>query len=696
MGSLSPATSSPPFKKSKTLSRRSYTCDLDVLEQDHVALILRHLPPRSILSFAVTCHRYRILALGDSLWRHVCAREWGAELAAEIPASLSARAGFSGLYGDVASLQYATWQRVEQGGGVPKARASQSMAVLSGGKLVVFGGGSHGGRHLDDTWLAATDKLLLPGGAIQMLTWQQAATEGQPAGRFQQSCTVIKDKIVMFGGINDFGVRSDETWLFSVTDDGGKTNCGGRSNSGLKNDDAEKNNDGGENLNRGEKDGGVSTWKQLSVLESPDARGAHAASYIGKSRIVVFGGIGNGGIRFGDTWVLDLDEDPLTWRQVVTSESPQARSGHTLTWITENRVVLFGGRGANLEVLSDVWILDFNGSNPFWFRLETAVCQDKTSFVSEGNEDNGYNGVLGPGPRAGHSATPILGGRVLIFGGEDGSRGRKCDVWVLDPNRRREEEGEVKEEEEGEGEESEECQVPELAHPKEGDLQVVPELMTEGGGEGGKEGVRMGAGAGQGRESGRKGEGERDEKMTETESSLDASVLQEGEREVVAIDFEDKGEAREGESSEIRNESMDADGKVSSPPPTTLTSAPTISVNIAPITTTASTSTPPTISDSINSQGTEASRETKRDKNFKRKGESNGERERERQSRGLWKYVECKGEVPERRSYHGACGMGGGSSVMVFGGMVDGEQQGHTAAGLTFDDQVFILQLGRT
>ena len=36
-----------------------------------------------------------------------------------------------------------------------------------------------------------------------------------------------------------------------------------------------------------------------------------------------------------------------------------------------------------------------------------------------------------PHPRVGHSASLILGGKILIYGGEDSQRQRKDDFWVL-------------------------------------------------------------------------------------------------------------------------------------------------------------------------------------------------------------------------------------------------------------------------
>lgn len=230
---------------------------------------------------------------------------------------------------------------------------------------------------MDDTWFAS-----LPSDISEGIVWRQNTVAG-PTGRFGQSCTVVNDALVLFGGINDKGVRQCDTWINT-------------------------------NVHTHE----YPVWEMLDTVLSPPPRGAHAGCYGGDDRAVIFGGIDSVGNRLGDTWLLDLSEAAPVWHEVITPVSPPARSGHSLTWIGGRKMILFGGRGTRFEVLNDVWLLDMAGDCAHWVELRPCELQPVNDR---------------PAVRAGHSATLLFGGRILIFGGEDAKRNRKGDAWVLDP-----------------------------------------------------------------------------------------------------------------------------------------------------------------------------------------------------------------------------------------------------------------------
>lgn len=265
----------------------------------------------------------------------------------------------------------------------PTPRASHSLSFLSD-CLVLFGGGCEGGRHLDDTWVAYIGNEFR-----RILRWQKV-NSGTPSGRFGHLCAVFNETLVFFGGINDHGIRQNDTWLGQVQHNGIQ--------------------------------GIELSWRLLDVgCVAPPPRGAHAGCCLDDKKMVIHGGIGLDGLRLNDTWLLDLSDGigSPTWYPIVTQLSPPARSGHTLTCIGGTRMVLFGGRGTGYDVLNDVWLLDVQVNHIEWVQLIYNLPTIPKSF---------------PLPRVGHSATLILGGKVLIYGGEDSHRRRKNDFWVLDVN----------------------------------------------------------------------------------------------------------------------------------------------------------------------------------------------------------------------------------------------------------------------
>jgi hypothetical protein len=353
------------------------TSELSLLGSDQVLAILYYLPVQAVISFGLTCHRFRQLAETDALWAYICTREWGSMAVQAWPAVGKERGGWKRVYRQMLFLKAVSWHRFHQEDLWPTQRASHSMVAVAG-KVAVYGGGCAGGRHLDDTWVAP-----LPSQIGDGVGWQQICV-GIPSGRFGQSCTFVQEALVMFGGINDKGTRQCDTWV-----------------------------------NLGISGPGSSSWQLLEVVSSPPSRGAHSGCYGGDKKVVIYGGIGSDGLRLGDTWMLDLAESPATWHEVITPVAPMPRSGHTLTWIGGKRMVLFGGRGTHFEVLNDVWVLDMEDEFPSWVELRACELQPVQD---------------APVPRAGHSATLIFGGRILIYGGEDARRFRKGDVWVLDPS----------------------------------------------------------------------------------------------------------------------------------------------------------------------------------------------------------------------------------------------------------------------
>ncbi|KMS97205.1 hypothetical protein BVRB_7g177570 [Beta vulgaris subsp. vulgaris] len=359
------------------------------LIQDHLFSILLLLPINSILSFALTCKKFNSLASSDTLWESICRREWGPTCVDALKSSYFNGGNYMPwmkLYHQVTQLGSVSCLKLIDPlshNMLPCPRASHSLNFVSN-CLVLFGGGCEGGRHLDDTWVA-----LLGYDFKTILKWQKV-TSGLPSGRFVHTCVVTGDFLILFGGINDHGIRQNDTWIGRIV--------------------------------HSETFGITLFWRLLDVGSvAPPPRGAHAGCSMENRRMLIHGGIGPDGVRLGDLWILEISENFChgTWYEIVTHPAPPPRSGHTLTCIDGTRTLLFGGRGLGYDVLDDVWVFDATEGHSQWVRVQVDL-----SSTPWGNNL----------PRVGHSATLILGGKVLIYGGENSQRQRKNDFWLFDVN----------------------------------------------------------------------------------------------------------------------------------------------------------------------------------------------------------------------------------------------------------------------
>lgn len=130
------------------------TSPLANLAQDHLFSILLRLPVDSILSFAMTCKRFRSLASSDTLWESICRRDWGHKQVDAFKYScnqyqmMMTTVPWMRLYRQVTQLESVSCRNISDADGdlvLPNPRASHSLNFVSN-CLVLFGGGCEGGQ----------------------------------------------------------------------------------------------------------------------------------------------------------------------------------------------------------------------------------------------------------------------------------------------------------------------------------------------------------------------------------------------------------------------------------------------------------------------------------------------------------------------------------------------------------------------
>ncbi|MCF8370155.1 MAG: PKD domain-containing protein [Bacteroidales bacterium] len=194
--------------------------------------------------------------------------------------------------------------------------------------------------------------------------WQQLFPTNQPANRNLHAMAYIDEgKVLLYGG----SVGNTETWLFVL-----------------------------DSLN----------WFEKSPLTSPPAKVAHSMAHAGNDKVLMFGGESPFN---NETWIYDLSEN--NWQQKTNSIlSPTSRGTNGISYIGEEKVIIFGGWTGNVYASDKMWLFDLSNDN--WTQLS--------------------NG--GPSVRDRMAMEYLGGDKLLLFGGFAGGSqgGHKNDTWIFD------------------------------------------------------------------------------------------------------------------------------------------------------------------------------------------------------------------------------------------------------------------------
>jgi N-acetylneuraminic acid mutarotase len=245
-------------------------------------------------------------------------------------------------------------------GDIPPIRERHSASII-GKKVYIFGGYCRGAELYYNTLYVFESETL---------TWTQIEARGNiPERRCGHSASVVDGKIWIFGG----RTKTKKSLLFDSEGTGVI----------YKNDlycyDPTAN-----------------EWYRYEPRGiGPSGRALHASAVVGR-KIYIFGGAnssGHGNDTSGFCDLYELDIDAMCWTECETHNTPPSPCyGTTATYIGEDRILFFGGKG--YQVLNDIHIL----------HLKT---MEWKQYAYAGNT------LV---PRWGHSAT-LHDSRILIYGG---------------------------------------------------------------------------------------------------------------------------------------------------------------------------------------------------------------------------------------------------------------------------------------
>ena len=243
-----------------------------------------------------------------------------------------------------------TWTKVTDG---PSARSGHAMALLSDGRVFMYGGNDDGfaDDYMNDAYLFTSSSA---GG-----TWTRVA-DG-PYARSDHAMAPLSDgSVLMYGGYYfestnptpNNSIMFNDTYIYTAPLSTSSTTSVDLASSA----------------------GG--TWTR--VADGPGARAYHAMAVLTgglSDRVVVYGGVDVDNNALNDVYVYErLKYTKGTWTKFA--DGPSERYGHAMAPLTGGTVLMYGGNDGGLHDFNnnDAWINDFAGNSP-----PTICCQAKSS-----------------------------------------------------------------------------------------------------------------------------------------------------------------------------------------------------------------------------------------------------------------------------------------------------------------------------
>ncbi|MFA5859929.1 MAG: kelch repeat-containing protein [Elusimicrobiota bacterium] len=101
----------------------------------------------------------------------------------------------------------------------------------------------------------------------------------------------------------------------------------------------------------------IDRWELIKPVTSPGKRYGHSMCYLGNGKIFVFGGKNDSNEVYGDTWLYDRNTD--IWTMIITTGTvPGKRFMMSAVSTDSNTVILFGGISEG-QYKRDTWLFDY-------------------------------------------------------------------------------------------------------------------------------------------------------------------------------------------------------------------------------------------------------------------------------------------------------------------------------------------------
>ena len=146
-------------------------------------------------------------------------------------------------------------------------------------------------------------------------------------------------------------------------------------------------------------------WNDQNPSTRPQSLSRHAMAFIGDDKVMLFGGFsGNSFTAVDETWIYDLSDN--SWTQKFPAIKPSARSAHAMSYLGDDKVLLFGGYDGNFN--NETWVYDLSDNT--WTLKSPSIS---------------------PSGRAYFAMASSGGDQTLLYGGNT-SGGPSNETWIYD------------------------------------------------------------------------------------------------------------------------------------------------------------------------------------------------------------------------------------------------------------------------
>lgn len=230
----------------------------------------------------------------------------------------------------VQPTELAQWTRVTATGAAPTAREGQTWTVDPSSAVAYLFGGRSGTTALNDLW--AYD--------LTSDAWTKLTPKGAlPPARSDHIAAWIDGLGVVVAGGSSGTTVLDDLWTY---------------------------------------DPDANAWRTLATSGArPPARAEACAAVRTDGRLWLTGG-SVGRELLADTWSYDPGTSAWT-KLTVSGATPEARAGAVCWWTVDDRLAVYGGRGASTAALGDLWTLQGAGTvGPQWLTGPAVGAQART------------------------------------------------------------------------------------------------------------------------------------------------------------------------------------------------------------------------------------------------------------------------------------------------------------------------------